>query len=237
MPNNVIRVGNVEIMSLSDGMLEFDLCNFFPTIPEDSWQGHESDLTEEHKVRFNLGSFLIRSQGRTILVDSGSGPFVAVWPGATDELAARLDAEDATPDLVIITHFDFDHAGGLVVEDGPDELRPAIAGVPVIGPAAAVAEALGDRTDDPASRVIAALDGAGLMEVYEDGDEPAPGLRLRAAPGHRLGHSILEIGPSLVHMVDIVHHPLLMNDGVVLIERVGEDRVPRCGRCGRGVPR
>ena len=46
------------------------------------------------------------------------------------------------------------------------------------------------------------------MEGYEDGDEPAPGLRLRAAPGHRLGHSIVEIGASLVHMVDVVHHPL-----------------------------
>ena len=31
--NNIIRVGDVEIVALSDGMLEFDLCNFFPTIP------------------------------------------------------------------------------------------------------------------------------------------------------------------------------------------------------------
>ena len=56
--------------------------------------------------------------------------------------------------------------------------------------------------------MIAALDRAGLVEGYEDGDEPAPGLRLRSAPGHRVGHSILEIGASLVHAVDIVHHPL-----------------------------
>jgi glyoxylase-like metal-dependent hydrolase (beta-lactamase superfamily II) len=56
--------------------------------------------------------------------------------------------------------------------------------------------------------VIAALDRGGLVEGYEDGDEPAPGLRLRSAPGHRLGHSILEVGDSFVHAVDIVHHPL-----------------------------
>ena len=96
-----------------------------------------------------------------------------------------------------------------MVEDGPDELRPAFPGVPVIGPAAAVEEARSDPTDDgPATRVIAALDRAGLIDGYEDGSEPAPGLRLRAAPGHRTGHSILEIGDSLVHVVDIVHHPL-----------------------------
>jgi len=34
MANNRIAVGNVEILSLSDGALEFDLCNFFPNIPQ-----------------------------------------------------------------------------------------------------------------------------------------------------------------------------------------------------------
>src|SRR5437870_7132159 len=74
MANNIIRVGDVEIMALSDGMLEFDLCNFFPTIPHDDWRPYESHLTEAHKVRFNLGSYLIRSDGRTVLVDTGLGP-------------------------------------------------------------------------------------------------------------------------------------------------------------------
>src|SRR2546430_15117023 len=71
---NVIRVGSVEIVSLSDGTLEFDLCNFFPTIPEDHWRQYASHLTDEHKVRFNLGSYLIRSGGRTILLDTRLGP-------------------------------------------------------------------------------------------------------------------------------------------------------------------
>ena len=60
MATNTVRVGNVEIMALSDGLLEFDLCNFFPTIPEDNWKPYESHLTHDHHVRFNLGSYLIR---------------------------------------------------------------------------------------------------------------------------------------------------------------------------------
>ena len=72
--SNIIRVGDVEILALSDGMLEFDLCNFFPTIPEEQWQPHAAKLTDEHKIRFNLGSYLIKSSGRTILVDTGLGP-------------------------------------------------------------------------------------------------------------------------------------------------------------------
>jgi hypothetical protein len=34
MPVDKLTIGNVEITALSDGVLEFDLCNFFPTIPE-----------------------------------------------------------------------------------------------------------------------------------------------------------------------------------------------------------
>ena len=54
--SDIVRVGDVEILQLSDGMLEFDLCNFFPTIPGEQWVPYESHLTSEHKVRFNLGS-------------------------------------------------------------------------------------------------------------------------------------------------------------------------------------
>ena len=151
---------------------------------------------------------LLRGHGRTVLVDAGSGPFVSTWPGGTDELPALLDAEGAVPDLILISHLDFDHCGGLVVE-GPGGLKPAFSGVPVLIPAAALEEARATPADEsPACRVIAALDQTGLVDGYEDGDEPAPGLRLRSAPGHRLGHSILEIGDSFVHAVDIVHHPL-----------------------------
>ena len=39
MASDKLTIGNVEITSLSDGILEFDLCNFFPDIPEDDWKG------------------------------------------------------------------------------------------------------------------------------------------------------------------------------------------------------
>src|SRR5207248_287662 len=146
---------------------------------------------------------LLRGHGRTVLVDAGSGPFLSVWPGLTDDLAARLEAEDASPDLLVLTHFDFDHSGGLVTGSAPDALRPTFPGVPVLAPAEALAEARGADADEEAvsTQVVAILDAAGLLDGYDDGAEPAPGLRLRSAPGHRLGHSILEVGDSLVYVV------------------------------------
>ena len=73
MPGNKLTIGNVEITSFSDGLLEFDLCNFFPSIPEEQWTPYRNHLSEEGKVSFNLACFLMRSDGKTILVDTGLG--------------------------------------------------------------------------------------------------------------------------------------------------------------------
>ncbi len=122
MAGNVIRVGDVEIVALSDGMLEFDLCNFFPTIPEAEWDPHHAHLVD-HKVRFNLGSYLIRSSGRTVLVDTGLGPRPADTPAVPwgelmrDFQANGVRADDV--DMVVMTHLHRDHVGwNLTARDG-----------------------------------------------------------------------------------------------------------------------
>jgi glyoxylase-like metal-dependent hydrolase (beta-lactamase superfamily II) len=121
MASHVIRVGNVEIMALSDGMLEFDLCNFFPTIDEDRWGPYESHLTD-HRVRFNLGSYLIRSDGRTILVDTGLGPKPADTPDAPwGQLLHDFQAKGVRPedvDMVVMTHLHRDHVGWNLKAEG-----------------------------------------------------------------------------------------------------------------------
>jgi glyoxylase-like metal-dependent hydrolase (beta-lactamase superfamily II) len=115
MARNVIRVGDVEIMSLSDGMLEFDLCNFFPTIEHEEWHQYGSHLTAAQKVRFNLGSYLIRSDGRTVLVDTGLGPKPAnapetPWGILLEEFKANGVSPDEV-DMVVLTHLHRDHVG------------------------------------------------------------------------------------------------------------------------------
>ena len=71
MPAEKINIGNVEITSLSDGVLAFDLCNFFPDIPQENWEPYHHHLSPERGVSFNLACFLIRSSGHTIAVDTG----------------------------------------------------------------------------------------------------------------------------------------------------------------------
>jgi glyoxylase-like metal-dependent hydrolase (beta-lactamase superfamily II) len=122
MDKHIVRVGNVEIMALSDGILEFDLCNFFPTIPADDWRPYESHL-HDHKVRFNLGSYLIRGGGQTIVVDTGLGPRPAETPDVPwGQLMNDFKAKGVRPedvDMVVMTHLHRDHVGwNLMPVDG-----------------------------------------------------------------------------------------------------------------------
>jgi glyoxylase-like metal-dependent hydrolase (beta-lactamase superfamily II) len=163
--------------------------------------GPPGSFTETYDGPVNV--LVLSGHGRTVLVDAGSGPLAAIWPGAT---AQALDVE---PDVLVATHLDFDHGGGFVAGAWPDELEPAFPGRSVLAPADAVADARQGAGGNPAPPpIVAALEAAGSLVEYEDGAEPAPGIRLRSAPGHRAGHSIVEVGDAFLYASDVFHHPL-----------------------------
>ena len=116
MAGNKVRVGNVEITSLSDGILEFDLCNFFPNHKSDEeWRSYRQHLVEGRKVRFNLASYLIRSEGRTLLVDTGMGARPAdvpetPWGELMNDFQTHGLRTDEV-DMVVMTHLHRDHVG------------------------------------------------------------------------------------------------------------------------------
>lgn len=142
---------------------------------------------------------LLRGHGQTVLVDAGSGSYAGRWEGATEDLGGALGTagcrfEDV--DLIVMTHLDFDHVGGCF------EFPRARLAVPVgAGPST-------DEPDDPGRRALEEFGASGRLDWVEDGGGPAPGLVVRSAPGHRAGHSVVEVGSGVVHIADLVHHPL-----------------------------
>src|SRR5262249_13576866 len=78
--------------------------------------------TEEHKVRFNLGSYLIRTDGRTVLVDTGLGPKPADAPETPwGELLHDFEVNGVRPadvDMVVMTHLHRDHVGWNLMAEG-----------------------------------------------------------------------------------------------------------------------
>jgi glyoxylase-like metal-dependent hydrolase (beta-lactamase superfamily II) len=161
-------------------------------------------FTETYEGPVNV--LVLRGHGQTVLVDAGSGPLISIWPGSA---SWPVDVE---PDLLIATHLDWDHVGGFVTGSWPGTIEPAWPGKTVLAPREAVAEARADGEGAAAPAIVGVLDGAGLLEEYDDGAEPAPGISLRRAPGHRVGHSIVEVGDSFVYAVDVFQHPVHVAD-------------------------
>ena len=156
--------------------------------------------------------YLIRTaSGRTILVDTGNPvavigqPTAAPWwdhPNDTrpeDDLVSRLAELGITPgdvDLLISTHFDFDHCGR----------HDAFAGITSLVQQDHLDAARDNPRFDPAL-----WDIPGITYTPADGDlELEPGLHLIASPGHVIGHQSVYVetadGPVLL-AIDAISIP------------------------------
>jgi hypothetical protein len=86
MPESRFSVGNVEIIGITDIEVDFPmpLTQLFPQVPLEAWAQYQQRYPEvfprPDTWHPHFGGFLIRSQGRTILVDTGMGS-TATNPG------------------------------------------------------------------------------------------------------------------------------------------------------------
>jgi glyoxylase-like metal-dependent hydrolase (beta-lactamase superfamily II) len=108
-----LRIGNAEILVARDADFRFAPSVFLPKVPKEAWQpflGDTSpDLIEESRVL----TYVIKSQGKTILVDSGVGEW-GLWRFGDGDLLNTLKGLDITPediDFVLPTHLHADHVG------------------------------------------------------------------------------------------------------------------------------
>ena len=121
-----VTVGNVEIMAVLDMVPPPRAPEvMFPDVPEEDW-GPYQDTLEDGQLQLYYGVWVLRSQGRTILVDTGMGP--GPHPNLGDRTgnlyealrpilipAERANNTNVSPsdevDIVVHTHLHGDHVG------------------------------------------------------------------------------------------------------------------------------
>src|SRR5262245_60792348 len=122
-----LRVGKIDVMVISDGVLSLPGAmlghNVDPAVRA-AWL--EDMFLPPDGLRWALNLVVVRSGGRTILIDAGMGVEFPDLPRA-GRLVQRLQA--ASIDLasvtdVVLTHMHMDHVGGLLVDGVRDRLRP-----------------------------------------------------------------------------------------------------------------
>lgn len=177
-----VIVGDVEIVSLLDGTEVYDA----PAVYVDAGAelGRYADLLDPPgSLTLSFSSFLLRADGRTVLVDTGNGP------EADGALLRELAQAGATPgdiDAVVFTHLHGDHTGwNLDRTTGAARFPNARYLVP-----------RGDwdhyRAASPPSRSfardVAPLEALGALELIDDGHAVSPSLTTLHTPGHTPGH-------------------------------------------------
>jgi glyoxylase-like metal-dependent hydrolase (beta-lactamase superfamily II) len=207
---NSRRVGDIDVMAVSDGVLNATLNNFVGITPAEAER--LCGLPIEGPVPLAVNSFLVTVSGKHVLIDAGSSSTMGPTLG---KLPANLRAIGAAPeaiDAVLLTHIHPDHSNGLVDDEGranfpnaeiivsAEDLRFWVEREPEAGD-----NEFRQRNMLAARRAFGPYRGR-VRAIT--GGEPVPGITAHAQPGHTLGHTgwlIASGRDALLVWGDIVH--------------------------------
>jgi len=212
-----MRLGDLELVSLSDGFFHLDGGAMFGVVPKPLWEARAA-ADERNRVRLAVRPLLVRGE-RTVLIDAGVGDKMP--PKLADiyrlERARDLDRsleEAGVPpeaiDVVVATHLHFDHAGGFTVRDGAGTLRPRFPRARYLVRRGEWAEAIVPNERTRASYLpenLAPLAEAGVLELFDEDATIMPGVRVRRTGGHTAHHQMVVIesgGDTAVVVSDMI---------------------------------
>jgi glyoxylase-like metal-dependent hydrolase (beta-lactamase superfamily II) len=221
VPHGRVRVGGVEGMALCEAGVSSSSpgSGSYPGAHEEIWrearERHPDVFSDDGRWRFHVHPFIVRSNGRTFLVDTGLGPESApafAWSGTTGRLTSELAEVGIDPteiELVLITHVHDDHIGGNLTDLTTSAFPNARYVIH-----RADWELMANATDEEDREIFAAvlepLERAGVVEHSEESSTLTDELRLEHAPGHTPGHQVVSIdssGERAVITGDLVNHP------------------------------
>jgi glyoxylase-like metal-dependent hydrolase (beta-lactamase superfamily II) len=199
-----VQVGEIDVLVISDGVVtppaESMATNADPAIRA-AWL--DSMFLSRVAFDWALNAVVVRSGGRTILIDSGLGLEVPDFRRA-GQLVHRLEAAGidlASVTDVVLTHMHFDHVGGLLVDGVKERLRPdlrihlAAAEVKFWASPDFSRTAMGPVLTDVARRAAKNFlnEYHGQLRPFEAEYEVAPGVVVQRTGGHTPGHSVVRL--------------------------------------------
>jgi glyoxylase-like metal-dependent hydrolase (beta-lactamase superfamily II) len=212
-----LKIGDIDVMVISDGVLPLPTAmlahNVDPAVRA-AWL--KDNFLPPDAYDWALNVVVVRSGGRTILVDAGMG--VEFPLPRAGQLIHRLEA--AGIDLgsvtdVVLTHMHMDHVGGLLIDGVKEQLRPDLR----IHVAAAEVKfwetpdfshvsmppGFPDALRSSAKRFV--KEYASQLRTFEEECEVAPGVVVTRTGGHTPGHSVVRVvsgGDRLTFAGDLV---------------------------------
>ncbi|MBW6521235.1 MAG: MBL fold metallo-hydrolase [Desulfoarculaceae bacterium] len=211
-----LSIGACEIHWLSGGDFRLDGGAMFGPVPKALWQKcYQPDA--DNTIPLCNDPLLIITPAMNILVDTGLGNKLtpkeqAIFQAGPWNLLSQLALLGISRydiDLVILTHGDFDHVGGVVMvgEEGREEVTfPEATHLiqerewpDVVSP--------GRRAQESYWPInFKELQRSGQVQLVEGTHQVCPEVRVRHTGGHTQGHQLIEIssqGETTVHLGDL----------------------------------
>lgn len=216
--DTTLDLGDTRISWLNGGEFELDGGTMYGAVPKLLWS-RRYPADADNCIRMLNASLLIRTPEARIVVDTGLGNklgdkqkkifrITRDWSLVEDLAALGIGRDEI--DVVIHTHCDFDHAGGIVMhgDRGAPELTfPQARHV--------IQEREWRDVRHPNRRSahtywpdnFSGLAESGLLELVDGEAEIVPGVRVRLTGGHTRGHQIVMIqgrDACAVHLADLL---------------------------------
>ncbi|MEU0505128.1 MBL fold metallo-hydrolase [Nocardia sp. NPDC005998] len=199
-----LQVGEIDVLVISDGVLPLPAEVLSTNADPGVRVAYLDDMyLPRDLLELPLNVVVVRSGGRTILIDAGLGVEFPDFSRA-GRLAQRLDDAGVAPASVtdvVLTHLHMDHVGGLLADGLRGRLRPDLR----VHLAAAEAEfwespdfshtsmppEVPDVLRSAASRFLDEY--RGQLRPFETEYEVAPGVVVARTGGHTPGHSVVRL--------------------------------------------
>jgi methylmalonyl-CoA epimerase len=219
------RLGDLELITLSDGFLHFDGGAMFGVVPRALW---EKRLPPDARNRIPLGMrpLVVRGE-RTLLIDAGCGDKMDAKSAdiyglergyhlghALAEIGLSVDDID----LVLASHLHFDHVGGFTARRDDGAVVPRFPKARYLVHRQEWNDAIHPHERNRASYLaenFVPLADAGVLTLVDDEAEIMAGVRYRRSGGHTQHHQVVMIAsggttavfaadmyPTTVHVAD-----------------------------------
>ncbi|MDP3062387.1 MAG: MBL fold metallo-hydrolase [Chloroflexota bacterium] len=218
MPAEKLQVGNVQVLALWESDLTSGGPEFWAWLPPGAREKYPEILSPGVVLHHNVCSYLVVSEGKRVLVDTGvgPGPFPNPQDGTTRkgrllEALKELGLSAGDIDYVFITHLHGDHIGWNVTRSG-SQWVPTFPKAKYLLPKA---DWVHFRTPEAQAKHAYVKDFLLPMETMLDHVTLTEGefklnseLRAYPTPGHTPGHQSLLVsssGQRALVVGDVVH--------------------------------
>jgi glyoxylase-like metal-dependent hydrolase (beta-lactamase superfamily II) len=212
------KIGDLELTWLNGGSFELDGGAMFGVVPKVLWQKKYQPV-EDNYIPLTAWPILVRTPGHLVLIEAGLGNKITEkqkkifrirkdW--SVPEELERLGIGRSDIDFVILTHYDFDHAGGVIMQDEQGKLGLTFPKAKHILQKKEWEDVLNPNIRNintywPINNEL--MRGSPNLELIEGDREIVPGISVVRTGGHNNGHQIVKLesrGDTALHLADLL---------------------------------